>query len=95
MLEGVAAVLGAILFIYKWVVIISAVLSFVQPNPYNPIVRTLRNLTEPVYYRIRRTLPFVFVGGIDLSPLVVLLAILFLETFLIKSIYQLAANMAM
>lgn len=94
LLEGIAVVLSTVLTIYMWVVIISALLTWVNPDPYNPIVRTLRNLTEPVYYRVRRTLPFVFVGGMDLSPLVVILAIQFLKIFLVKSLFQLAANMA-
>jgi YggT family protein len=51
----------------------------VRPDPYNPIVRFLRSATEPVFYRVRKWLPFVFVGGVDLSPIVVLFAIFFLE----------------
>lgn len=93
LLQGVAFVLGTVLTIYMWVVIISALLTWVNPDPYNPIVRTLRNLTEPVFYRVRRTLPFVFLGGMDLSPLVVILAIQFLKIFVVQSLYQLAAQM--
>ena len=73
-----------------WVVIISALLTWVNPDPYNPIVRTLRNLTEPVFWRIRRWMPFLNVGGLDLSPVVVLLAIVFLKTFLVGNLYNLS-----
>lgn len=92
-LRALAQVLDTVLFIYMWVVIISALLSWVNPDPYNPIVRILRNLTEPVFYRVRRWLPFVFIGGIDLSPIVVLLAIMFLRTAVVGNLYRLAVSM--
>ena len=87
---GVAKVLDATLTIYFWVVIISALLSWVNPDPYNPIVRTLRTLTEPVFYRIRKWLPFTYFNGLDLSPVVLLLAIEFVRNFVVRSLYQLA-----
>ena len=74
-LRALIFVLDAVLTLYFYVVIISALLSWVNPDPYNPIVRILRNLTEPLYYQIRRYLPFIVVGGLDLSPIVVLLLI--------------------
>lgn len=92
-LEGVALVLNAALSLYFWVIIASAVLSWVNPDPYNPLVRIIYSLTEPVLYKIRRTLPFVFIGGIDLSPIVVLFAIQFLKVFLVQSLSQLAMGM--
>lgn len=87
---ALAKVLGLALNLYMWIVIISALLSWVNPDPYNVIVRTLRNLTDPVFWRIRRALPFLNVGGIDLTPIVVILAIVFLETFLVGNLYVLA-----
>jgi YggT family protein len=72
-----------------WIVIASALISWVNPDPYNPIVRFLRNATEPLLYRVRRALP-VFVGGFDFSPLVVLVAIYFLQYFLVQSLRDLA-----
>ena len=90
---AIARILDTLLTLYFWVIIISAVLSWVRPDPYNPIVRTLRALTEPVLYRVRRLLPFTYVGGIDFSPLVVLLAIQFIQAFLVRSLYQFAAGM--
>ncbi|WP_029894778.1 YggT family protein [Desulfohalovibrio reitneri] len=90
---AIARILNIILELYFWIVIISAVLTWVNPDPYNPIVRTLRNLTEPVFYKIRSWLPFVVVGGIDLSPIVVLLLIQFLQMFVVRSLSQLAMAM--
>ncbi len=92
-LIGIATVLSFALNAYFWIVIISAVLTWVNPDPYNPIVRALRGLTEPVFLQIRRKLPFVMVGGLDLSPIVVLLAIKFLEVFLVGSLMEAARGM--
>ncbi len=91
-LQAVGIVIEAVLSIYFWIVIISALLSWVNPDPYNPIVRTLRNLTEPVFMRLRRLMPFLVVGGLDLTPLVVLLSIQFLKIFIVQSIFQLALS---
>ena len=83
-LNGVAYILHTVFTVYTWVVIISVLLSWVRPDPYNPVVRTLRALTEPVFWRVRKHLPFVYVGGIDLSPVVVLLGVQFLDMVLIE-----------
>lgn len=91
-LNAVASILDTILFVYLWVVIISALLSWVNPDPYNPIVRALRALTEPVFYRIRRLMPFTMVGGLDLSPIVLLLGIQFARMFIVQSLRQFAMN---
>ncbi|EPR42175.1 protein of unknown function YGGT [Desulfovibrio sp. X2] len=90
---AIARILDLVLTLYLWVVIISALLSWVNPDPYNPIVRALRNMTEPVFYRIRRWVPFVVVGGIDLSPIVVILAIQFVKWFVVASLYTFAVRM--
>ena len=91
---GVAWILGNILSIYVIIVIISALLSWVNPDPYNPIVRFLRNLTEPAYFYIRRYIPFVYIGGIDLSPIVLILLIQFLKFAVVNNLYVLASQMA-
>jgi len=72
-----------IIFLYKWIVIISALLTWVRPDPYNPIVQMLYRLTEPVYAKIRQYIPTTF-GGLDLAPLILIFALIFLETFLQK-----------
>ena len=91
-LSALATVLNYALIFYMWVIIAGAVLSWVSPDPYNPIVRFIHNLTEPVLYRVRRWLPFGFTG-IDFSPLVVLLIIIFLRAFLVNSLMRLAARL--
>lgn len=69
---------------YKWVVIISALISWVSPDPYNPIVKILRQATEPLLRPIRRKLPMG--GGIDFSPLVLLLLVIFAQIFVAESL---------
>ncbi len=91
-LMAVGQVLNYILVIYLILVIARAVLSWVSPDPYNPIVRFIHNVTEPVMFRIRGALPVTF-GGIDFSPIIVLLVIMFLRTFLVNSIMQLAQSL--
>lgn len=89
LLLALAKVLDIVLVTYMFIVIARAVISWVSPDPFNPIVRFLLNATEPVLYQIRRRLPVVL-GGIDLSPLVVLLAVVFLRAFLVQSLAELA-----
>lgn len=71
----------SVIFLYKWIVIISALLTWVKPDPYNPIVQILYRLTEPVYAFIRRYIPTVF-GGMDLAPLILIFGLIFIETLL-------------
>ena len=92
-LSAIAVVLGALLKIYFWVVVISAILSWVRPDPYNPIVRTLRTLTEPVYFRVRKMLPFTYTSGIDFSPIVVLLAIELVDRIVVNSMLHYARTL--
>ena len=74
-------VILSIIFLYKWVIIISAILTWVKPDPYNLIVQMLYRLTEPAYALIRKYIPTVF-GGMDLAPIILIFALIFLETFL-------------
>lgn len=90
--EAVAVVLDFGLTIYMWIIIAGAVLSWVNPDPYNPIVRFINTATEPVLYQIRKRLPVNF-GGIDLSPIVVLMAIMFLQAFVVNTLRGLARSM--
>lgn len=91
---AVANVLNALLTLYFWILLAAAVLSWVNPDPNNPIVRFLRAVTDPVLYRVRRALPFVYAGGIDFSPLLVMLAIQFVKIFVVQSLYELALRIA-
>jgi len=88
---AVAKVLGFALNLYMWIIIARALISWVNPDPYNPIVRFLVSVTEPVLYFIRRKLP-IFFGGFDFTPVIAILAIYFLQTFLVQSLIQLAAR---
>jgi YggT family protein len=91
-LYALAVVVDYALTIYLWVVIARAVLSWVSPDPYNPIVRFIHKVTEPVLYRIRRLIPF-DLGGIDISPIIVLLAVIFLQKFLVGSLMGLSRTL--
>ena len=93
LIEALATIVSYLLQIYMWVIIIRALISWVNPDPYNPIIRFLYQVTEPVLYPIRRRLPFM--GGMDLSPIIVLLAILFLQVFLVKTLNELALRLKM
>ncbi len=85
----VTQMLQMILQLYLWVVIIAVVLSWIEPNPYNPIVRAIYGLTDPVFDWVRRHIPVIF-GGIDFSPMVVFLAIYFAQSFLIPTVRHIA-----
>jgi len=86
-LIGLGNVLDILLSIYMWIVIIGALISWVNPDPYNPIVRFLRGVTYPVFTWIRRRLPLM-VGGIDFSPILVIAAIVFLKYALARTIIE-------
>lgn len=91
-LTAVAAVAGIVLSLFKWMLIIKALLSWVNPDPYNPIVKFLTRVTEPVLYKIRQVVPTYFFG-LDLSVLVALLLIIFLEIFLVGTLNGLAMRL--
>jgi len=88
LLTALAKIADILLTIYMYIVIGRAVISWVNPDPYNPIVNFLYRATEPVLRRVRRMIPYL--GGMDLSPLIVILAIYFLKEFVIRSVYLLA-----
>ncbi|MCU0588305.1 MAG: YggT family protein [Syntrophobacteraceae bacterium] len=87
--EALAYVTAMVLNIYMWIIIARAVLSWVNPDPYNPIVRFLHSATEPVLGALRRQVPLYF-GGVDFAPMVVILGIVFLEKFLVPTLFALA-----
>ncbi len=92
LLQGIAKVIDIILWLYMWVIIARAVLSWVNPDPFNPIVRFIHNVTEPVLYYIRTKVPVSF-GGIDFAPFIVILGIIFLQTFVVNTLLRLSAVM--
>ncbi len=89
-LNALAILVDFVLSAYMWIIIGRAVVSWVGADPYNPIVRFLHEATEPVLGRLRRAVP-VAVGGIDFSPMLVILAIIFLRSFLVPTLHHLAA----
>lgn len=90
-LEGLAVALRVLLIVSMWFIIIRAVISWVNPNPYHPIVQFLYRSTEPVLAPIRRRLPWM--GGVDLSPIVAFVIIVFLQVFLVGSLHDLAVRL--
>ena len=91
-LMALAGILDFLLTAYMWVIIGRAVISWVNADPYNPIVRFLYEITEPVLGRIRRFLP-VSLGSMDFSPVILIVIIMFLQSFLVPTIKQIAHGM--
>ena len=87
-LHATAVIINMALSIYMWIVIIRALISWVNPDPYNPIARFLYDITDPVLYRVRRFIPIR--GAIDFSPIIVIFAIIFLKLFLVNSLDRMA-----
>ena len=91
-LMAVATVLDYVLLFLMWVVIARAILSYVNPDPFNPIVRFIHNVTEPILYPLRTKLPVIH-GGIDLSPIVVFLGVIFLRISVVNSLQRWAVSL--
>lgn len=91
LLSALAQLVGIVLNIYMWIIIIRAIVSWVNPDPYNPFVQLLYRTTEPVLKPIRRALPAAW--GIDFSPMVAILAIIFLDQFLVHSLQDMARRL--
>ena len=91
--NAVAIIIGHVLWLYSLVVMVAVLIQWVNPDPFNPIVRFLRTITDPAFAWIRRRLPCVVVGMMDLSPVVLLLAIWFLRMWLVPSLMELALRL--
>lgn len=91
LIEAIAQILSMVITIYTWVIIIAALITWVKPDPYNPIVQILSRLTEPVYAWLRRFIPTV-VGGVDIAPIIVIIALQFINLFLVRLLFSLAAS---
>ncbi|HBP89814.1 MAG TPA: YggT family protein [Nitrospirales bacterium] len=91
-LQAIATILDTILWLYMWVIIIRALISWVSPDPWNPIVQFLDRVTEPVLYQIRRRLG---IGGMgfDFSPIIAILIIMFVQIAVVASLKDLALRM--
>ncbi len=82
---GLAGIIHSLVTVYIWVVIIGALLSWVRPDPYNPIVQIIYRLTEPAYHLIRRFMPTVF-NGIDLAPLILIIGLQVIDVIFVNII---------
>ncbi len=89
---ALAQLLDVVLQAYMFIIIARALISWVSPDPFNPIVRFLYRVTEPVLRPIRRRMPMMSMG-LDLSPMIVLLVIYFLRIFLVESLRDLGASL--
>jgi YggT family protein len=92
LLVAFAQMLDILLTIIYWLIIIRALLSWVNPDPYNPIVQFLYGVTDPILAPIRRILPVSLKSGIDISPIVAFLAIMFLKSFLVRTLLDIASR---
>ena len=92
-LFALARVLDFILSALSWLIIIRALISWVSPDPHNTIVQFLCKVTEPILYPIRKLLPFSFRAGIDLSPIIAILIIIFCRSFLVQTLFDFALRM--
>ena len=90
-LAAVAEMIDIILGLYMFIIFGRVIISWVSADPYNPIVRFLISATEPVLYPIRRRLPMM--GGIDFAPFLLILAIIFIKSFIVQSLLQVAARL--
>ena len=90
---AVADVVSILLEIYTWLIIARALISWVSPDPYNPIVNFLYMVTEPILRPARRLIPPIG-GTIDISPIVVLILLVFLRQALVQTLYDIARNLA-
>ncbi|WP_120945091.1 MULTISPECIES: YggT family protein [Helicobacter] len=86
-LGALATILHSLITIYTWVVIIASILSFIKPDPNNPLVQILYRLTEPLFAKVRSWLPFLLFNGIDLSPLAVVIALQFIDMTVVKVLF--------
>lgn len=92
-LFGITQVLDMLLSCYFWIIIAATVLSWFHFDPYHPISRVLHTLTEPIFYRVRKYLPFTFINGLDFSPVVVVIVIQLIQSIVIRSLFQYAAKL--
>jgi len=91
-LEGIATILDTVLWLYMWVIIIRSLISWVNPDPWNPIVQFLQRATDPVLFQIRKRLGMEGMG-FDFSPIIAILLIMFLQIAVVGSLKDLALRM--
>lgn len=82
-ISGLGSIVHSLLTVYIWIVIIGALLTWVRPDPYNPIVQIIYRLTEPAYRLVRRMMPTVF-NGLDLAPLIIIILLQVIDVILVN-----------
>ncbi len=93
LLIGLTTVLDSFLFVFTIIILASAIISWVNADPYNPIVRVINNLTTPVYRQVRRRIKTNF-GNMDLTPLILLFIIMFIQSGILPSIREIGIRLA-
>ena len=90
---AIASLLSVVITILYWLILIRALISWVHPDPYNPIVQFLYKTTEPVLYPIKKMIPLQFNIGIDISPIIAFLILIFAKNFLVKTLLDISFRM--
>jgi YggT family protein len=93
LLIALAKIVDIVLTIVYWLILVRAVISWVNPDPFNPLVQFLYKTTEPILEPIRRLLPPVFRFGIDISPIIAFLTILFVRSFFVKTLIDISLRL--
>lgn len=92
LLNAVAMILSMLINLYVWVIVIAALVSWVRPDPYNPIVQVLNRLTQPLYARLRSIIPTA-INGIDFAPLIVAVLLKFIDLSLVQILLNYAKTL--
>ena len=90
--SSIASILNLLLDLYFWVIFARAILSWIRPDPYNPIVRTIYRLVDPLTYKISRIIP-TRIGMVDVAPFILMLLIIFVQKFLVATLFDIGARM--
>jgi YggT family protein len=90
--SSIASILNLLLDLYFWVILARAILSWIKPDPYNPIVRTICRLVDPLTYKISRIIP-TRIGMVDVAPFILMLLIIFVQKFLVATLFDIGARM--
>ena len=91
-IAAIAVILGYLITILTWLIIIRALISWVNPDPYNIIVQILHKITEPILAPLRRIIPLYNIG-IDISPIIAILCLWFVRLFIVRTLVELALRL--
>jgi YggT family protein len=90
--SSIASILNLLLDLYFWVIFARAILSWIRPDPYNPIVKTVYRLVDPLTYKISRIIP-TRIGMVDVAPFILMLAIVFVQKFIVATLFDIGMRM--